>query len=191
MNLDRQPRCYSGNAGCVSANAKAVVSRDHVVTGAANPMQTVTNAIHDRLQPPNVALAILPGDESRDTRQTFHHCRTETRPVTAVDQHAQLRRVTYSAVVFKHPLVIRLRVIGWKRQDPIGAHFFRRLRQLNCELLAEPHTGDNRDATAYRFNCGSNYLLVLVWSQRIHLTSATGSNERANRVFEELRQILF
>src|SRR5712671_7996279 len=106
MKLDRQSRRHRSNAGCVSANAKAIVSRNHVVAGAADPMQSVANAIHDRLQAPNVTLSIFPCDESRDTRQTFHHCRTEIRPVTAVDQHAELYRVTYGLVVFKHPVVI-------------------------------------------------------------------------------------
>src|SRR6266536_2406855 len=100
MKLDRQSRRYRCNAGCVGANAKTIVSRNHVVAGAADPMQPVANAIHDRLQAPNVTLAVFPGEESRDTRQTFHHCRTKTRPVTAVDQQAELCRTTYGLVVF-------------------------------------------------------------------------------------------
>src|SRR6266404_6653401 len=149
MKLDRQSRCHRCNTGGISANAKAIVSRNHVVAGAADPMQSVANAIHDRLQAPNVTLSVFPCDKSRDTRQTLHHCGTEIRPVTAVDQHAELCRVTYGLVVFEHPVVIRLRVVRWKRQDAIGARFFRRLRQLNCELLAEADAGDDRDATTY------------------------------------------
>ncbi len=99
--------------------------------------------------------------------------------------------MTYGLVVFEHPFVIRLRVVRWKRQDAIGARFFRRLRQLNCELLAEADAGDDRDATTYCFNRCGDYLLVLLRSQGIHLTGATGSNDSADRVFKKLPQILF
>ena len=51
----------------------------------------------------------------------LNHCRSEIRPITAVDEQSQRRRVADRAIVGKHALVIGVRIVRWKSEYAVRA----------------------------------------------------------------------
>src|SRR5258705_6991117 len=114
MKFERQSWRDCSNAGSERANARTVITSNHVIACATNPVQSVADTIHDCLQASQVALPIFPCNQVLDTGQTFDESRAEVRPIAAVDKHSRRSGIADSAIVFKHPIVIGLRIIRWE-----------------------------------------------------------------------------
>jgi hypothetical protein len=87
VQLYRQTRSYRRNARGECSDSCAVVRSNQVVAGAADPVQTIADVIHDCLQAPYIAVAVLPSNQIRNRGQMPHHCRAKDSPIAAVEQH--------------------------------------------------------------------------------------------------------
>src|SRR5258705_1397458 len=114
MKFERQSWRDCSNAGSERANTRTVITSNHVIARATNPVQPVANSVHDCLQASQVALSIFPCNQGLDTGQTFDKSRTEVHPIAAVDKHSRSGGIADSAIIFKHPIVIGLRIIRWE-----------------------------------------------------------------------------
>jgi len=60
MQLEREFWCDGSDAGRVGPNADTVIAGNAIIAGAADPVETVANPVHDLLVSAYVALYIFP-----------------------------------------------------------------------------------------------------------------------------------
>src|SRR5204863_3338836 len=76
-----------GDAGSVRPDSDAVVCGNTIVARTPDPNKPITDAVHDLLITPGIALSILPPDQCWDfRREAFHPGWARAHPVPAVDE---------------------------------------------------------------------------------------------------------
>src|SRR6185369_4762405 len=106
-------------------------------------MQSLADAIHNRLQTPDVTLTVFPRNQRGNRRQTLRHRGREARPIATVDDRAEPRGGADRAIVLKESVIFSVRIIWREDKNAIHAGLLRRLGHLDREPLPKPDTRDH------------------------------------------------
>ena len=145
-------------------------------------MQAVADPLHDHLIAANVGLSFFPGDElGNGLGQAVDFGRAERRPVSVVDQQAELGAFANRAVVVQQALEMGVGIVGREAKDAVGACRLRLLRQLDRELMPETGSRDHRHFSVDFLDRCLDHLVVFLSGKRIHLARSAGCHYGAQR----------
>src|SRR4029453_7459309 len=147
MKLERQTRSYRRDARREATNPCRVVSSDHIVACASNPLQPITDTVHNRLQATNVSLAIFPGNQRFNSCQALNCLGGKRSPITTVDDQRKTGCGSKTAVVVEEAVLIGVRVIRRERENGSGSHPLSSLRHFASESGVETYACNHRYTT--------------------------------------------
>src|SRR5689334_5661379 len=100
------------------------------------------------------------------------------KPVAAVNENPERRRVPDRPVVADHPVIVSIRIVRWKHKNAVCA----RSRGLTGEIRAEravvSDAGDHWNTAAALLDHGADDVEVLGWRERVQLAGPARGDDR-------------